>query len=199
MRKYGLLELAIWWWWSPLVIVDSLVIGCKVHDFFQYWWGQPWCEGSNMQQISKHYRIHDPGHWDLLHWKCSSDKIIIQFPVDFNRRDGCVRQNGWIRVQIECQPTDECCKAVARSRLDAILMDIVSICQTVDELQCKSRKRKPLNFGSARAGQSTWNLLDRWPRSWAEMQSNSNSIVWKIYAGYSSVALVSDCNCTPNF
>lgn len=117
--------------------------------------------------------------------------IIVQFPVDLNRGDCSVRENGRIGIQIECQSTDKCCVTVACSRIDVILVDVVAICQTVDEL--KYRKiRKQLIPGSDR---TTCNLLDRWPRNSAKMQLNSNSIVWKKSVGHSRVAWLSGCNC----
>lgn len=164
-----------------------------MHDFLQHRWSQPRSKGSSVQQISEHQGIDNSSHRNLLHWKHSFDLIVIKFPVDFDCGDCRVRQNGWIRVQHERQTTDERGETVARSWLFAILMDIVSICQTVDELKYLRIRENHL------ATEMHRDLLDKLPRSWAKMRLNSNLVVWKICLKYSMVVWVSNCNCKSDF
>lgn len=164
-----------------------------MHDFLQHRWSQPRCECSSVQQISEHQGINNSSHRDLLHWKHGSDLIVIEFPVDFNCGDRRVRQNGWIRVQHERQTTDERGKTMARSWLFVISMDIVSICQAVDELKYWKIRENYL------ATEMIRDLLDKLPRSWAKKRLGSNLIVWKICLKYSLVVWVSNCNCKSDF
>lgn len=171
-----------------------LVICWKMHEFFEHCWRQPRCECSNVAHIPKNNWKYNVNHFDFVQrdpFQNGFDLFVVQCPINLNDRNGCVRKNRLIWIQIKNKTAQQRRQLIVPLGLFLIQINIATIQPTIYKLQfemhsmkivaslhsvlfCWKNERKKIKF-----------LLDKFPHNPAKTSPNSSSIAWETHGIYS--------------